>query len=146
MVGGDQGVKARTLESGNLTLSHLTATENDIGIELVEESDGSTSLYNSISTFNSSSDLIPGTGTAVSNLIGVDPMFVNPPGGDYRLQAGSTAVDSGDSALPGTLFHDLDHAPRLVGSETDMGAYERLGLFADDFESGDLSAWSATSL
>jgi hypothetical protein len=40
--------------------------------------------------------------------------------------------------------YDLAHAPRVVGVDTDAGAYERGGLFSDGFESEDGGAWSAT--
>ena len=36
--------------------------------------------------------------------------------------------------------------PRFVGGITDIGAFERVGLiFADGFESGDVSGWSGSS-
>ncbi len=43
--------------------------------------------------------------------INVDPLFVDPESGDYRLQAGSPAIDAGDAAL-----NDPD------GSRADIGA------------------------
>ena len=79
-----------------------------------------------------------------------DPLFVDEPGGDFRLSDGSPALDAGDSsALPADAFDvdgdldtaealpvDLDGAPRTVDDPAtdsgvgpvaflDIGAYER---------------------
>jgi len=51
----------------------------------------------------------PGPGS-----ISADPMFVNPAGGDYRLQLGSSCIDAGD---PDPNYHDLD------GTRNDLGIY-----------------------
>ncbi|MBI5383839.1 MAG: PKD domain-containing protein [Verrucomicrobia bacterium] len=51
------------------------------------------------------------------------PLFVDYPGGDLRLQAGSPGINAGanDSAAGPT---DLDGKPRIFGGTVDMGAYE----------------------
>jgi hypothetical protein len=51
-----------------------------------------------------------------------DPLFVNLSGGDYRLQAGSQAINTGTN-----IGYTLDFAYQLVpvGGIADMGAYER---------------------
>lgn len=61
-----------------------------------------------------------------SNCIHLDPMFVNPGGQDYRLQAGSPCVNAGNNLLvPPGITEDLDGNPRIVGDRVDLGAYER---------------------
>jgi hypothetical protein len=70
--------------------------------------------------------------------IGGDPQFVNPAGGDFRLQPGAPGIDAGDNAaVPVDLLADLDGNPRFddvlsapnSGPGTppivDRGAYER---------------------
>jgi hypothetical protein len=51
-----------------------------------------------------------------------DPKFVNAASGDFRLQAGSPAIDAGSSnAAP---LVDFSGRPRPVGTAFDIGAYE----------------------
>ncbi|MFI5110085.1 MAG: choice-of-anchor Q domain-containing protein [Terriglobales bacterium] len=57
-----------------------------------------------------------------------DPMFVNPGGGDYHLQASSLAIDAGTTLTQVTT--DLDGNPRPQGVAYDIGAYEFTGTAA----------------
>jgi hypothetical protein len=61
----------------------------------------------------------------------VNPLFVNPAAGNFRLQAGSPAIDAGDPSLAsGESITDLDGNPRSVAGRngdaltSDVGAYE----------------------
>lgn len=69
-------------------------------------------------------------------------LFVAPASGDFHLRAGSPALDAG---LPlADLGADLEGTPRPIGNGWDIGAYEGLTLlFADGFEPGATSRWSA---
>ncbi len=65
---------------------------------------------------------LPGSG---SGNIDLDPRFVDPAGGNLRLQSLSPCINAGNNALvvdPTNL--DLDRNPRISGSRVDMGAYE----------------------
>ncbi len=65
--------------------------------------------------------LISGPGWAGTNgNITGDPLFVNAPGGDYHLAAGSPAINAGTTV--GAPSYDLDGAPR--DAQPDIGAYE----------------------
>jgi hypothetical protein len=56
--------------------------------------------------------------------ISSDPLFLNATS-DFRLQNGSPAAGTGDSAAPVLPLNDLDGNPRLVNGAIDMGVYER---------------------
>lgn len=69
-------------------------------------------------------------------------LFVAPASGDFRLRAGSPALDAGIAL--GAVTMDLEGTPRPLGAGWDVGAYEGLAvLFADGFEPGATSHWSA---
>ncbi|MGN6520118.1 MAG: choice-of-anchor Q domain-containing protein [Dokdonella sp.] len=54
-----------------------------------------------------------------------DPRFVDPVGGNYRLQSNSPAINSGAFLqLWGFPAHDIAGGTRIVGSRIDRGAYE----------------------
>ncbi|HEY1685796.1 MAG TPA: right-handed parallel beta-helix repeat-containing protein [Tepidisphaeraceae bacterium] len=56
--------------------------------------------------------------------IDTDPLFVNPSGGNFRLEPTSPGVDMGlNSAIAGTDT-DVSGAPRINNGTVDMGAYE----------------------
>lgn len=71
-----------------------------------------------------------------------EPMFVNLSQGDYRLRAGSPAIDAGDdSAFPSSVVEDLSGSPRIFGASVDMGAYEYQGIVPTNVRSlADLKA------
>lgn len=68
------------------------------------------------------------TRTATTNL---DPAFVNPAGGDYRLRTDSPLLDVGPAAaaLPGLPAKGLDGAARLNDGDGDCTAELDLGAF-----------------
>ncbi len=54
--------------------------------------------------------------------LSVDPLFVDPDNGDFRLQAGSPAIDAGTSEQ--APDDDLDGRARPCGDAVDIGPYE----------------------
>jgi len=78
--------------------------------------------------------------------INSDPLFVDPDSFDFGLQETSPCVDAGVAYLVagGVILVDLDPS-QYEGAAPDIGAYEYVNaIFADGFESGDTSSWSAT--
>lgn len=56
-----------------------------------------------------------------------DPQFVDSGAGNYRLQSGSPAIDSGTIIGPYVPNVDIEGNPRPQGLSVDMGAYETSG-------------------
>jgi hypothetical protein len=118
-------------------------------------------LYNSIIAHNSSGILrVSGTldlrncdvfGNAAYNFSGLtdptgtngnisqDPLFVDRPGGNYRLPAGSPCVDTGDDTFVKTGETDMDGKPRILGAHVDMGCYEYGTVGPPPYTLGDVS-------
>ena len=76
--------------------------------------------YRISSALVSTSDVV---GASLINCWTNDPLFVNPPGGDFQLSSNSPCINSGNNAYV-TTTNDLDGNPRIVGGTVDIGAYE----------------------
>jgi CSLREA domain-containing protein len=139
---------AAIADEATITLGYLTVADYTFGTgaELYTEDGGTVRLHGSLLADNGADLITFGAGVQTANncaaMAGDFPGFVDALGGDFRLTPTSVAVDAGDPAA--TRPFDLDHAPRRVQARVDCGAYELGGLFADDFESGDTSAFSAS--
>ena len=59
-----------------------------------------------------------------ATMIDSDPMFVDIQNRDFRLQAGSPAVNNGSVDIEGIPLKDLSGNPRIVGNRIDIGCYE----------------------
>ena len=58
------------------------------------------------------------------NNLDVDPQFVSPTTGNYRLQSGSPCIGAGTVAAPDLPTVDLDGNPRIANGTVDLGCYE----------------------
>lgn len=61
--------------------------------------------------------------TGTNNMLGVDPLLVDVPAGDYHLQSTSPAIDAADPTA--TNPTDFDGILRPQGAANDLGAFER---------------------
>lgn len=142
--GPDSGLVLVASESSAVDLGHLTVTGHaGIGLDL-DAPAGTVRLENSI-FWNAGAEIVVRDAPPVqtANLLDVEPQFVLPSGGNFRLAATSPAVNTGHDAAVTMRFADAQHAPRKAGVHTDKGAFEHNGIFADDFETADTAAWTA---
>ena len=59
------------------------------------------------------------------NLADMDPRFVSPAGGDFRLQFPSPAINAGSNAFVAGILTDMNGHPRIQNGFVDLGPYER---------------------
>ncbi|MEL6796579.1 MAG: right-handed parallel beta-helix repeat-containing protein [Planctomycetota bacterium] len=180
--GGAIGLGTSTVSITNSTFVNNAAL--DIGDAIVGIASGTdVTIFNNVFADNGSDpiELTGGTrvtrfnlfdvndtigGTESDNLFGVNPLFVEASASDYALQAGSPAIDAGNSDLYGFgPFTDLAGNPRgqddpdtadtgsaRTGPVIDMGAFEfnvNSGVadcpadqnFDGQLTPGDFSAW-----
>ena len=70
-------------------------------------------------------DELPPEARAFNSNLAVKPeSFVNPKGGDFRLTAGSAAIDAGEDLSAKGVSCDATGKPRPAGRAFDIGAYE----------------------
>jgi hypothetical protein len=111
----------------NIQFINNTSYKNGIGIYINSVKIQSVVIRNNIFSQNTTPIQI-GSGVPQAqiisdhNLTSGDPKFVNPAGGDFHLQVGSPAIDTGSSLnAPVT---DFDGNSRPQGAGYDIGAYE----------------------
>jgi hypothetical protein len=108
---------------------------NSGGAQVYNDSSTPGYAYSLVQGLNPGGTNLDGT-TATPNFVALEPASNAPtPDGDYRLLAGSAAIDAGDNTADldaggsGTdtisdIADDLAGNPRVVGSAVDIGAYE----------------------
>ena len=109
------GICVENPDADNLTIRNNILSENVFGQILVEEAGSGLQVDH---------NLFYGTGDPYGeSYITLNPMLVDPEGGDFHLQSSSPAVDAGSST--GAPAFDFEGTTRPQGAGFDMGAYER---------------------
>lgn len=125
---------------GNTNLTNVTFAGNfatTLGGAVANAGTYSLTLNNCLVFSNEAGNSanIDGSYTNNSSLVGTDPSFVNAldasstaptTGGNYSLNAGSAAINAGNSALINVINFpkDLAGLQRISGTSVDIGAYE----------------------
>ena len=133
--------------AGDAILGHLTIVDYPlVGADLATIGSplptSEVLLQNSILALSGTDLVASGAVVGTTNFIGGDPLFVNVGTGDYHLNDLSSAIDAGTNGAASVRIADRDHHGRIAGGTTDIGCYERDGLYADDFEVGDVGGWA----
>ncbi len=105
---------------------------------------GNTDIYNNPSEYDGNSFQYCNTSPLPGGIgnISLDPQFMNPGSGNYRLQGASPCIGAGSNALSEGAA-DLDGNPRISGV-VDMGAYEFGSLAGTTIQVGNepYTAWT----
>ena len=105
----------------NNTVYGQKASARDTGIK-VSEGAVDTEVKNNIAYNNATNIVDEGIGTSLAANLTLDPKFVDAAAANFALQAGSPAIDRGEtlSEVP----KDYNGVPRPQGPAYDIGAYE----------------------
>lgn len=93
---------------------------------------GSAGISISHSLFHGFQTALSGTVSQGAGVISVDPLFFDPPGGDFHLASDSPAIDAGNNSLvPSGLATDIDGDNRIIDGDDNGSVIVDLG--ADEF-------------
>jgi hypothetical protein len=96
---------------------------NTVGIHSGDA--GTHNTYSNNLLYQNGTSLTLSSGNSAVNTVVADPLFVNwqiTGGGDYHLQSGSPAIDSGTSSFAPSIGFNGENRPQ--GAGYDIGAYE----------------------
>jgi parallel beta-helix repeat protein len=125
---GAPGIELASSCSGQSSANNLIANNTIVSSGGACMNLGSTtnSLAQNNICYQNGTDVINGGGAAVTklpNLLGGNPLFVNPGAGDYHVQTGSPAINTGVNLSSG-FTTDKDGAARPGSGNWTMGAYQ----------------------
>ena len=100
------------------------SNDNELEVDMIKSSpDSIYSFSNLLVKANNKHET--GNPNYVQVIRNADPNFKEHAKNDYHLELGSAALNVGDAAFVVAIPLDLDASPRIVGSQPDLGAYEK---------------------
>jgi uncharacterized repeat protein (TIGR01451 family) len=106
--------------SGTAGITNTVVSQHAVGVER-QEAEGS--VFQDYNLFHANGQNLSGTVSTGGHSLTGDPRFANPAGQDYRLTAGSLAIDTG---TPAGVPADFEGQPRPQGHGVDIGFDESL--------------------
>jgi hypothetical protein len=106
------------MEAGTMGITNTIVANHAVGIQRM----GGTVYEDYNLFFGNGSDRM-GDMTSGVHSVQADPRFVDPSAGNYRLGAGSAAIDAGTDM---GITHDQHQVSRPQGDGVDIGAYESM--------------------
>ncbi|MBD3280739.1 DUF5123 domain-containing protein [Candidatus Dojkabacteria bacterium] len=156
-VNNQRGIDIKTgLSDINITNNTIYATGYGIYVD-VNASSNNIQVQNNIISDTSFGSVLTGSGyipvysnnglwnNSVTNYWGessgendvlIDPQFLDPTNGDFRLMGNSPAIDAG-ADVSDIITTDITGKPRNLEGGTDIGAYENIVNYYVDGENGD---------
>jgi uncharacterized repeat protein (TIGR01451 family) len=125
-VANNVGIRvSRQVPQGTQVHRNNILVQNGVGLQLDFSTDANNPIWTNNLVFSNTTDYM-GTAspTGTNGNLSADPMFVDAQAGNYRLQPGSPAINSGSPTDAPTV--DFDGTARPQGPAVDIGAFEAL--------------------
>lgn len=123
---GQEGIYAGWYDSGysTLTLTNNIIVSHTTGIYAYPDPNPNVVIATHTLFYGNGTDTDGSTITSTDEITGSDPLFIDPAGWDYHLQAGSPAINAGTAVPWLTADIDGDARPWPTGGNYDIGADE----------------------
>lgn len=120
----ETGIQVTYGRASDLKVYNNTVYGNDVGISVSDASN--VQVINNIVFNNRRSISVLGAtpGLVNDNNPSADPLFVDADKRDFRLKAGSPAIDKGTDLSKEGVLVDFNKKPRPMGAQFDIGAHE----------------------
>jgi hypothetical protein len=122
-VGNSVGIRVSVqVPQGTQVHRNNILVQNGVGLQLDFGTDASNPVWTNNLVFGNTTNYSATDQTGTNGNISADPMFVDAPTGNYRLQPGSPAINAGSPTDAPTV--DFDGTARPQGPAVDIGAFE----------------------
>ena len=116
----------RGFQDDNTVITNSIFANNFGALDNLQIADNESRDFNTVNN-----SIVEGGYEGGANIFDVNPRFVDPEEGDFRIRSNSSAIDVGDGSVIDAEF-DLAGSDRVVNGSVDLGAYE----FQDNLPEG----------